>query len=1074
MIQETATWSEGVELPPESVKQYTYSKSYLFTKDSGTNTETTTDPLGNISSKTYVMRIKSGPLVQQISPLGFRETLKYDLFGRPTEVIDALGSSTKTSYSLGPNQNFMQNTTSWGYTVRTTYDALGREISVADSGNQGSTDATRTLSQTKYDQASRMISSTNELGLTKTQIYDALGRVTKGTDEVGNVTTYEFDDPGLTMNMKLNGDLRATTVSDALGRQCKTITYGDSEAPGNSYRLVSEQSYDGFGSVISNKDSQQSTQDSSNKVLSQRTVMYDAQDQPYKIVSSSLPSDLQGSMDSIIREFQFDIFGNTVTYKKTVSYADGRRYVHKGPLSIFDAGSRLTGLKNQLGQTEINEFDADGRLTTMTRYDGTKHHYTYDQIGQLLTLVSPDGSQTNGYLPNGRLASVTRAGASIRHTYALDGSIRTTQYPDGQTQTYVLDDFSRVVQEIDASGQSSQNSFDAYGRIASKELKQGKTEYEFGTVNHSIGHLVGRKVFGSQTYHRSETYDGFGRRMQTKDQDTDGKVIMNALYLYNSRSRLIAHEVSSEKYPETPSVNKKESFQYDGLGQLVLHSKQYDRNLAAPQIKQFKFDGNFNMIQKITNDITESLAYNELDQRTDSGFTYDENGRLVHDAGGRNYNYDSQDRLLSVNGPQYPSATVFSYNPDDSLAGMSKDRNSNTFYYSCGAVNASCAKAGSQPTWTSYLIDPKGPVISAVGETENTVLIESRNSITMTLGDGKSSTYDYGDYGKETSASPNADFRIGWQQELCDTSHGLTYLRSRYNQANNMSFITMDSYRSQENRYAYCYGNPVNGTDGTGHEMDPATLGAIGGALVGIAVTVASGGALSWLGASFTGLSMAQIGVGAATISGALGSVASDAASAAIQGQSLSLARAGEDLLVGAVGGAVGAGSGGLASSAAARMALSAQMSRVAIVRIGVATSCVVGGGMGGVAQSGTSAALHHESLFSTNTALAALFGAVSGAAGAFIAGGAALALGRLPVIPVELTEAEIGLIKPGVVPRSSGIESSKIFAMSTRQEMADDFDGITRSLLETAPGKGEHFTIIAHGEAGRMYATVK
>ena len=1048
---ETVTWSEAVDFPIDSVKQYAYRKAYLFDAGSGVNSEKTTDPLGNVSCNSYMMRTKGGPLVQQASPLGLRETLKYDLSGRPVEIMDALGSSTKISYSVGPGQNFVQNVTSSGYTTRATYDTMGRCVNIMDSGNSGSTIVSRVLSQTEYDAASRAVKSVNELGQVTTQAYDALGRVIKSTEACGNVTTFEYDDSELSMGASVNGDLRTKIFSDALGRQTKTVTYGDSGASNNSYRLISEQVYDGFGKVTSSKSFQQLTHDSTSILLSQKDVSYDVEDKPYKIMSSALPSNLSGSMDKVVREIQFDIFGNAVTYKKTVSYADGRQFVHDGPVSIFDGGGRLVQLRNQLGQTEINEFDADGRLVNMTRYDGTKQSYAYDQIGQLLLSTSPDGSTAHEYLPNGRLASVTKAAATIKHSYALDGSIKSTQYPDGQIQTYVLDEFSRVIREVNAAGLTTINTFDAYGRVASKELKDSKIFYQFCTVNHTLGQLVGSSVSGSQSLHRSIVYDAFGRQIQTKDQDPDGKVILNALYLYDSRSRLVTYEVSSEKYPEAPGVNKKEQFEYDGLGQLISHSRQYDRNFAPPQTKKFKFDGNFNVILKITNNTSESLSYNSLDQRKDPGFVYDTNGRLLHDAGGRSYSYDSEDRLLSVTGS---IATAYTYNPDSSLATMLKgattvkDAESSTLYYSCGAVNASRDQVGSQSTWTSYLLQPKGRVAAEVEGRGDSIFLESRNSVAMTLKDGTSTTHDYQAYGEETVSDDK--FQFGWQQELRDIDDGLTYLRSRYYQASNMAFITMDSYRSQENRYAFCNGDPVNALDGTGHDADPAVLGAVAGAIVGLAVGVASGGALTLLGASITGASLSTIGVGAATVSGALASIAGDATSAAIQHQSFTAARAGEDLLVGAVGGAVGAGSGGLASSAAMRMALSSNLSRVAITRIGTATACVVGGGSGGFAGAGTSALLHHEPLFSTTTAFAALLGAASGAAGSFIAGGASLARRKLAIIPVELTEAERHLIVPGVVPQGRIIEPPKIFAMSTTREMENDLNGASLRLLQT------------------------
>lgn len=1070
LTAESIMWSPEVDFPTGSVSQYTIQKAYDFNAKTSTYTETTTDPLGQASSMSYAMQIKGGPLVQKVSAMGSRETFAYDLLGRIVETTDALGSTTETSYSVGQDKNFQQTVTSMGYVTLRTYDILGRATEVADSGNQTSSAANRKLSQIEYDSVSRVVQTTNELGLSTTQAYDALSRLTQNQDLYGNVTTYEYDESELTMVVKINGDVRKKAFFDCLGRQVRTETYGDSSVT-NDYIVVSEYVYDGFDKHVSSKQLQQSLNNSTSTLLEQRDTSYDVEGKPDSILSSALPSTLADATDQVLREAKYDIFGNAVTYNKTVTYADGRQFVRSGPLSIFDAANRMVRFENQLGQVEVNDFDADGRLVAMTRYDGTKVEYAYDNLGQLLSTIDPDNTTSYTYLPDGRLASITRARATLQYAYAADGSIQSTQYPDGRKQTYVLDDFSRIIREVDAAGRTTENSFDASGRLVSKLLGNSKVVYELGTVNHTSGLLVSMSMSGTQPYRRNVSYDGFGRQTRTTDLDQNEKVIMDALSHYDSRGRLLAREISSETYPQAPSVNKKEQFGYDGLGQLVSHSTAYDQDLAPAQVEQFVYDGNFNILQKVTNGVSNVLTYNLLDQRQDEGFVYDVNGRLLHDADGRNYVYSADDRLLSVTGP---ATTTYSYNPDDSLASRSKTAGATSFYYSCGAVASSLDVAGGQSTWSSYLLQPGGRMAAETDGKETVYFLQSGNSVSMALNGGSSSTYDYQAYGEVAATGDNIPF--AWQQELNDADNGLTYLRSRYYQANNMAFITMDGYRDQENRYAYCNGDPINGSDGTGHAFDKVMAG-IAGAAVGLAVTVLSGGALTGLGIGITAASLTTIGVGAAAVSGALGSLAGDATSAVLQHLAFTAARAGTDLLVGAIGGAVGAGSGGLASSAAMRMALSSNFSRMAIVRIGAATSSVVGGSLGGLAAAGASALLNHEPLFSASTAFSALLGAVTGGLGAYISGGAILAKGSLRVIPVELTEAEAHLVVPAALPtlldryRFRG----QIYAMSTRPEMARDLNGATQAnVYGTGARTGvRNIALIAHGDAGRLYARV-
>ncbi|KAF3142868.1 hypothetical protein TWF703_000372 [Orbilia oligospora] len=371
--EESVAWSDGTTFPTESVKQYTYKKAHTFDPQTGLYDEAITDPLGNAGTMSYDMRIKGGPLVTKLSPLGSRETMKYDLSGRIVETTDAFGATIKTSYFIG----------------------LGRKTAIRDSGNRAGTKADRILSVI-------------------TKEYDDLNRVTKSIDVYGNSTTYEYNDSELTAELKVNGDRRSKTFTDALSRQIKSITYSDSAAEGSSYKLVAEQSYDAFGNVTSSRKLQQSLDDSQSILLAQVDFVHDVEGNSRKVTSSAISSGLSGEPDKVLREYTIDIFGNSVTYKKTVSYADGRQFVCDGPLSIFDACNRM-------------------------------HIYTYDKLGHMIMSTSPEGSRVYEYLPNGRLASVAKDGEKVKHTCASDGCIMSTEYPNGRKQIYVIDETSKVI-----------------------------------------------------------------------------------------------------------------------------------------------------------------------------------------------------------------------------------------------------------------------------------------------------------------------------------------------------------------------------------------------------------------------------------------------------------------------------------------------------------------------------------------------------------------------------------------------------------------------------------------------------
>ncbi|KAI0105290.1 hypothetical protein GGR51DRAFT_571955 [Nemania sp. FL0031] len=902
------------------------------------------DTYGRITSETAAVAQYTYLKTYSTDPLGgvgsleydtrvILESLKYDFSGRLVESINALGHASRTVYHIGPSIN------------KQSYDALGRAIEISDGGVKGAPGTNRILSRTEY----------NFLGLVVTLAYDALGRLIKKTGYIGNVKT-------------LNGELRCTTFAD------------DSEAEPLGYQLVAEVVYDGFSRIRSRILRQQATNGSGSIILSQIDSELNIEDSPRKVTTMSLPSTLH----------TYDIFGNSVTYRKMVTYNDGRQFSHDGPISTFDVCNRFVKLQNQLGKSETYVYNADGHMVSMSRYDGTE-----------LNTKSPDGTTSKEWLSNGLLSKVTRGDSTS------------------------LDDFSRVTREVDASGRvTTQNG--------------NGIRYKFGKVNHSIGEAIGYSVTTPQySFDRVISYDA----KEMKDSNTN----------YNT------------------------SIQYDGLGQLSVESTHYLSTFsdASPsKTRSFKYDGNFNILQSAENEATSHYTYNAIDQRTSSGFMYDTNGRLLADSKGRKYAYDSEDRLLSVTGKT--GSTSYQYYANDALSKMSKATTSSSYYYSSAAVNSVFETDDKTSAWTSYFLHPQGRISAQRGNESATVFLESHNSIVKTVKGTEATSYAYGPYGNTTDGSP----RFGWQQELGDPEEGLVYLRSRFYQSDSMSFLTMDNVRGQENRYSYCNGDPINASDPTGE------AGLVAGAIVGTVTGMTTGGLITMVGSQVFGISLVILGITASTIAGAAGSLAGDAASAALNGEKFAIARAAEDLLIGAIGGVVGAGSGGLAANRAARMALNAQWTKDNICRIGAFTSSAIGGGLSILASAATSAVLYHQPLFSINTALAAIVGFGAGFGGALVTSGIIRAYDPtgLDTLPVELTEADRALVTKAAVPMSALgplVDDSKVYMMSSPDEAAVDMGKVTNDDLYRPIGPGGNpalrlRTIIAHGDGDKLYASVE
>ena len=97
---EEVNWSDGANIPEGSMPKYTFTRTYNFDATTGILAISTADPLGSTGSLLYQTQATDGPLVKKTSPLGFSETMKYDLLGRVIEITDALSFTATTSYSV--------------------------------------------------------------------------------------------------------------------------------------------------------------------------------------------------------------------------------------------------------------------------------------------------------------------------------------------------------------------------------------------------------------------------------------------------------------------------------------------------------------------------------------------------------------------------------------------------------------------------------------------------------------------------------------------------------------------------------------------------------------------------------------------------------------------------------------------------------------------------------------------------------------------------------------------------------------------------------------------------------------
>lgn len=1077
--QKDMTWdAEGrlesevvISTSPSGGTSSKYTLSYSFDSTNGAITTTTTDCQGNSYKTTHSTLLFQGPVIEKTLPLGETEHLNYDELGRLVKHTDPMGNVTTSTYALGPLENSVTTTNAMGYATTRTYSSRGEIVQISDISTTDS--SKRTLCSMTYDALSRRVSKTNELGLTTTHEYDALNRVKKTSDYLDNTTLVTYDDSSLTQQSYINGQLRSVTTKDANGRVVQTVNYADAGDTSIDYCLVHNTTFSGLSLVTSVATLHQSLTDASQKLLFKSDRTYDPEFAVTTESCQAVRSDMV-SYDTVERNYQYDVFGHLLHYSKDVTYDDGRNFSWQSPRSSYDAVGHLIKQENQLGQMEQYTYNGNGFMTSMTRYDGSNINYERDALGRLTKVTNQTQSLSKTYLTNSRISTVKdeQSGNQVAYSYAKDGCLLGITHADGTQQKWTLDNTSRVTNATDALGSEQTTSYAQNGLVSSRAMGSETLTYTYGVVNHINNRLVGDS-FASHT--RSLEYDGYNRLTGSTVSNQDGQIILNSKYQYNSLNKIVGMELTSQVYPETEDLNYIRTYEYDGLGQLLMDATTF----KSGKIRSisYQFDGNSNIIKAVTDGVSEEMAYNAIDQRTDNGFTWDLNGRLLTDDKQRKYTY-ANDRLVAV---QTVTGDVgFSYAPNGALSTKEIDESRNQYYYDMGSVNAIIPNTTGNTSQVSYLQEPGRRIAAFSDDTIQEQFVQSGGSTSMIIrADNTITPAEYGAYGTSSSDATAPSF--GYKQELTDNTSGLVYLRSRYYQPDTRTFISMD-VAAKENKYAYCQGDPTNNTDGTGKSR---MLGMAIGFAVGSVVTVGAGVATGGLGAVVFGPEVLEASIGAGAVAGAAGNFSGDLTASIINKQHFSVKEGIEDLVSGGLGGAAGAGAGQFVGSRAMAAALAESMSQRAIAITGSVTSGVAGGAVGAFAGSGSMAVMTGQPIFSENTAMSTLTGAVAGAGGGFLSSGAYLGVLSSNVIPVPLTEAEMHLIVPAVQPDNVHLQRA-LYVMAPQDEAMSTYhafqiDGLEpNDALRLRPGFRDADdmelcdTIAAHGLGRSVFASVR
>lgn len=486
-----------------------------------------------------------------------------------------------------------------------------------------------------------------------------------------------------------------------------------------------------------------------------------------------------------------------------------------------------------------------------------------------------DVAGTTGYEYDevGRITAVNLSnGKKIKYSYDEYGNISKLTYPDNTTVQYTYNELDQLTQIKDRQGKTTKYDRDANGNIT----KVTRPNNTYSTIEYDdMGNVIKVVNMGKNPYYGIEeelsafayTYDNSG--FITGEVAKNGRRIEASQYEYDERGQLV--KVSQTVTENNKFVEETEMvYTYDGAG----------NRLSAVKTSSDKTLCNIQYTYNDNSQITDIESDCDDDKQTHIVLTYDENGNLKNTTCNdtekvRDYTYDNENRLKAVkengsllmaalydgNGDRifrldyrknsdyvsnqagtaenvyYPSGSVESaYDADVILNEMlipnGVTNNTAINYELTGYINdinteytQTLMEFGANGNTTNVYEYGDGRNSATINGTKGYYLYDGRGSVAGLTGNsgGSMITYRYDAYGNTTKSNNTLNNPYQYNAEYTDSSTGLQYLRARYYDSSQGRFTAKDTYLGNveyplsRNLYTYCYNNPLNYTDPSGH-----------------------------------------------------------------------------------------------------------------------------------------------------------------------------------------------------------------------------------------------------------------
>lgn len=733
---------------------------------------------------------------------------------------DGKGNITQVLYPAEASEGFTYNTNG---TVNTHTNKLGAIVSYGYDINAFKTSESATV--LRADGANQSIS--------KQFVNDSFGRVTTFTDANNNTFSYSYDfrgnlrretNPGLDVK-SYEYDLEDHKVKDIdeLGRvttynydtdiNASLLNITKESSDGN---IVNRREYDYVGNLLKEIDSLgreiSLAYDSSNRVA---TKTDPKKTSTYEYFNNNLLKKEMNTAGQRVDYF-YDARENKIEVRK---FYDDVNYVTNR--WVYDGLNRVTSEFDGKNQETVFSYDDANRPTSKMDAKNGVWEYFYDsagnKTGERSARAHDDGglrnsnSYTNSYIYDGlgRLIKVRNSADKVTLNY-YDGNGNLTRVVDRQNSDGTLNTHENNTEyysnnlkkkEIFVDGGQIEYAYDKVGNLKSRKDQMNRTwTYNYDDFNRLIDEI------DPQSKTTSNAYDAAGNKtVITYPDNTKSKFYYNELNLLtavvdaNNNTSTFAYDAVGNKTSETDKRQNTAAYVYDKLNRLM---SETNTDLT---VTSYAYDANSNRLSSSVAGKSTGYEFDELNRPTkitypgnkSESFTYDKNGNKATYTNGNSqttsYDYDKLDRLTAkhltgdfslvtyaydnwsnlTNLNDESGTTAYQYdvenrllNETKNIAGLAGEKSAGRTYNTAGQLASLTDAAGRT---ANYAYDNRG-LLQTVGVGQVTLATYTYNAFgkpaTLTYGNGLVTSYGYDALNRTASIeTKNSSSTIIFKQE---------------------------------------------------------------------------------------------------------------------------------------------------------------------------------------------------------------------------------------------------------------------------------------------------------------------